>query len=224
MVGDHYVSAMPVDALKLLLPEPYESMPFFAQLRELRGIPVINVHLWFDRKLRPYDGLVFSRSDLLSVYADMSECCREYADDERSMLELVFAPCDEVAGSSVNWIGKSDEEIVEATLAELERLFPDEIARDGSKAKVVKHAVVKTPRSVYAAVPGRNKFRPSQRTPIENFTLAGDFTSQKFLGSMEGAVLSGKLAAEVVADRFAGREPKPVKKVHESVLGAAAER
>ena len=112
----------------------------------------------------------------------------------------------------------------EATLAELERLFPDEIARDGSKAKVVKHAVVKTPRSVYAAVPGRNKFRPSQRTPIENFTLAGDFTSQKFLGSMEGAVLSGKLAAEVVADRFAGREPKPVKKVHESVLGAAAER
>ena len=224
VVGDHYVSAMPVDALKLLLPEPYESMPFFAQLRELRGIPVINVHLWFDRKLRPYDGLVFSRSDLLSVYADMSECCREYADDERSMLELVFAPCDEVSGSSVNWIGKSDEEIVEATLAELERLFPDEIARDGSKAKVVKHAVVKTPRSVYAAVPGRNKFRPSQRTPIENFTLAGDFTSQKFLGSMEGAVLSGKLAAEVVADRFAGREPKPVKKVHESVLGAAAER
>ena len=103
-------------------------------------------------------------------------------------------------------------------------MFPDEIARDGSKAKVVKHAVVKTPRSVYAAVPGRNKFRPSQRTPIENFTLAGDFTSQKFLGSMEGAVLSGKLAAEVVADRFAGREPKPVKKVHESVLGAAAER
>ena len=89
---------------------------------------------------------------------------------------------------------------------------------------MVKHAVVKTPRSVYAAVPGRNKFRPSQRTPIENFTLAGDFTSQKFLGSMEGAVLSGKLAAEVVADRFAGREPKPVKKVHESVLGAAAER
>ena len=224
IVADEYVSAVPVDIMKRMMPKKWGTMPFFHQIQNLEGIPVINIHLWFDRKLRPYDGLVFSRSDLLSVYADMSECCREYADDERSMLELVFAPCDEVAGSSVNWIGKSDEEIVEATLAELERLFPDEIARDGSKAKVVKHAVVKTPRSVYAAVPGRNKFRPSQRTPIENFTLAGDFTSQKFLGSMEGAVLSGKLAAEVVADRFAGREPKPVKKVHESVLGAAAER
>ena len=46
---------------------------------------------------------------------------------------------------------------------------------------------MRTPRSVYAAIPGRNKFRPSQRTPIPNFTLAGDWTSQKFLGSMEGA-------------------------------------
>ena len=213
VTGDHYVSAMPVDALKLLLPDVWKPDPFFKQLEELEGIPVINVHIWFDRKLRPYDGLVFSRSPLLSVYADMSECCKEYASGDASMLELVFAPCSKEAGSDVNWIGKSDEEIVQATLGELERLFPDEIAADGSKAKVVKHAVVKTPRSVYAAVPGRNKFRPSQNTPVKNFTLAGDFTYQKFLGSMEGAVLSGKLAAEVVADKMAGREAKPVKEV-----------
>ncbi len=213
VTGDHYVSAMPVDALKLLLPDVWKPDPFFKQLEELEGIPVINVHIWFDRKLRPYDGLVFSRSPLLSVYADMSECCKEYASGDASMLELVFAPCSKEAGSDVNWIGKSDEEIVQATLGELERLFPDEIAADGSKAKVVKHAVVKTPRSVYAAVPGRNKFRPSQNTPVKNFTLAGDFTNQKFLGSMEGAVLSGKLAAEVVADKMAGREAKPVKEV-----------
>ena len=218
LTADHYVSAMPVDALKLKLPEAWKSMPFFAQLRELEGIPVINVHLWFDRKLRPYDGLVFSRSPLLSVYADMSECCAEYADSERSMLELVFAPCDKTAGSDVNWIAASDEEIVAATMKELERLFPDELGAQGG-AKLRKSAVVKTPRSVYAAVPGRNKFRPSQNTPIKNFTLAGDFTSQKFLGSMEGAVLSGKLAAEVVAEKLAGVEPtRGVKAVHESIV------
>jgi hypothetical protein len=76
-------------------------------------------------------------------------------------------------------------------MEELARLFPLEIAADGSKAKLLKYAVVRTPRSVYAAIPGRNKFRPQQRTPIPNFTLAGDWTSQKFLGSMEGAVLGG---------------------------------
>lgn len=128
---------------------------------------------------------------------------------------MCLEPYVTAAGSDVNWIGKSDEDIVAATLTELERLFPTEIAADGSKAKVVKHAVVKTPRSVYAAVPGRNKFRPSQATPVSNFTLAGDFTYQKFLGSMEGAVLSGKLAAEVVADKAAGRACKPVKEVVE---------
>jgi 15-cis-phytoene desaturase len=97
-------------------------------------------------------------------------------------------------------------------MGELARLFPTEVAQDGSKAKLLKYAVVKTPRSVYAAIPGRNKFRPSQETPIPNFTLAGDWTSQKFLGSMEGAVLAGKLAAEVVSDRAAGRPTTNQKK------------
>ncbi|OLP88761.1 15-cis-phytoene desaturase [Symbiodinium microadriaticum] len=138
-------------------------------------------------------------------YADMSTCCKEYEDAKRSMLELVFAPCGAIAGSDINWIEKTDEEIVAATMKELERLFPDEIgvALPGG-AQLRKARVVKVPRSVYAAVPGRNKFRPSQATPVPNFTLAGDWTSQKFLGSMEGAVLAGKLAAEVICDRARG--------------------
>ena len=48
----------------------------------------------------------------------MSTCCNEYHDSERSMLELVFAPCAAIAGSSVNWIAKSDEEIVQARSSE----------------------------------------------------------------------------------------------------------
>jgi len=63
---------------------------------------------------------------------------------------------------------------------------------------------VRVPRSVYAAVPGAGKFRPSQETPVHNFVLAGDWSAQKFLGSMEGAVLAGKLASEVVACKAAG--------------------
>jgi|TARA_B110000977_G_scaffold1102_2_gene1535 15-cis-phytoene desaturase len=172
---------MAVDAFKLSIPEKWladgNTKPFFTQLNELKGIPVINVHLWFNKKLKPYDGLVFSRSKLLSVYADMSECVKEYADAEKSMLELVFAPCDEVAGSDRNWIKASDAEIVEATLQELSRLFPNEIAVDGSKGFVVtKSAIVKTPRSVYAAVPGRNKVRVARFPNPENVycpSLAG---------------------------------------------------
>ena len=38
-------------------------------------------------------------------------------------------------------------------LQELERLFPGEIAADGSKAQILKYKVVKTPLSVYKTVP-----------------------------------------------------------------------
>ena len=190
IVADEYISAVPVDIMKRMTPKPWSTMPYFKQMEELEGIPVINLHLWFDRKLASVDHLCFSRSPLLSVYADMSVTCKEYYDPNKSMLELVFAPCSPIAGGKVNWISKSDEEIIAATMKELERLFPLEIAADGSKAKLLKYAVVKVPRSVYAAVPGRNKYRPGQRTPIPNFTMAGDWTSQKYLGSMEGA---GKL-------------------------------
>ena len=190
VVADAYVSAMPVDPLKLLLPEPWKSLPYFTKLDGLNGVPVINIHLWFDRKLTDIDHLLFSRSDLLSVYADMSNTCREYADPERSMLELVFAPAHD-------WIGRPDGEIVAATMEELKRLFPSHFLGD-SPAVLRKSIVVKTPLSVYKTVPGCQQLRPDQRSPIDNFFLAGCYTMQRYLASMEGAVLSGRLCAEAV--------------------------
>eukprot|EP00798_Chlamydomonas_sp_ICE-L_P012847 gene12847-16094_t len=189
------LDGLEVDIMKLLLPDPWAAMPFFKQLDGLEGVPVINIHIWFDRKLSTVDQLLFSRSPLLSVYADMSTTCKEYMDPDKSMLELVFAP-------AKDWIGKSDEEIIAATMGELERLFPNEVKADQSLAKIRKYHVVKTPLSVYKATAGREAYRPTQRTPIPNFILAGDYTKQKFLASMEGAILSGKLAAEVVVDDY----------------------
>lgn len=193
--ADAYVSAMPVDILKLLLPDPWRSIPTFEKLKGLVGVPVINVHLWFDRKLTDVDHLLFSRSNLLSVYADMSNTCKEYSDPDRSMLELVLAPADD-------YIGKSDQKIVDATLQELQRLFPQHIGSNAAdQAQLRKFHVVKTPRSVYKTTKGLEKIRPPQKTPISNFFLAGDFTKQRYLASMEGAVLSGKLAAaEIIKD------------------------
>jgi 15-cis-phytoene desaturase len=57
---------------------------------------------------------------------------------------------------------------------------------------------VKTPRSVYTASPGTQAYKPTQATPIANFYVAGSYTKQMYLGSMEGAVLSGKLAAQAI--------------------------
>ncbi|MBE9207960.1 15-cis-phytoene desaturase [Nostoc sp. LEGE 06077] len=192
VTADFYVSAMSVDALKVMLPEPWQQIDCFQKLEGLEGVPVINLHLWFDRKLTDIDQLLFSRSPLLSVYADMSNTCREYANPDRSMLELVLAP-------AKDWISKSDEEIIAATMTELEKLLPEHFGQE-NPAKLLKSHVVKTPRSVYKATPGRQQYRPPQKTPIANFFLSGSYTMQRYLGSMEGAVLSGKLTAQAICE------------------------
>ena len=80
-------------------------------------------------------------------------------------------------------------------MSELARLFPTEIAADTQwtaandqvpqgQAKPRKHAVVKVTRSVYAVIPGRNKYRPRQSTSMPNFTLSVDWKGQKYAGRM----------------------------------------
>jgi 15-cis-phytoene desaturase len=208
--SDVYVSAMSVDPLKVMLPKPWQEIEFFQKLEGLEGVPVINLHLWFDRKLTDIDQLLFSRSPLLSVYADMSNTCKEYSNRDRSMLELVLAP-------AKDWISKPDEEIIAATMKELEKLFPDHFSGE-HPAQLLKYRVVKTPRSVYKATPGRQAFRPPQKTPIANFYLAGSYTMQEYLGSMEGAVLSGKLAARAIAQDYPATEVEGAKEATEEAI------
>ncbi len=198
--ADIFVSAMSVDAMKALMPEQWRAIPYFQQLNELEGVPVINIQIWFDRKLTDIDHTLFSRSPLLSVYSDMSNSCEEYKNPDKSMLSLVFAP-------AADWIDKSDAEIMEATLGELAKLFPNHLP---APAQVLKFCVVKTPRSIYTAIPGREQFRPHQATPIDNFFLTGSYTAQPFFGSMEGAVLSGKLTAQLVAQHQPAARPELV--------------
>ena len=202
ITADYYVSAMPVDAIKKLCPDPWRSIPYFSKMMGLKGVPVINIHVWFDRKLSTVDNLIFSRSKLLSVYADMSETCHGYSSNQKSMLEMVFAP-------AKGWIAKSDEQIFQATMVELARLFPEEIDVDQTLAKVEKYSLVKTPTSVYETLPGCEAMRPTQASPIQNFIMAGDFSKQKYLASMEGAILSGQLAAKVIAETVIQKPTTP---------------
>lgn len=199
ITADAYVCATSVDVIKALMPEPWKGISFFQKMQELVGVPVINIHLWFDRKLTDINQLLFSRSELLSVYADMSNTCNEYANSDKSMLELVLAP-------AKDWIDRSEEDILAATMAELEKLYPRHLTGD-DPAQLLKYKIVKTPRSVYTAAPGTQACRPDQTTPIANFFLAGSYTMQRYLGSMEGAVLSGKLAAQVVNQQSSSTAP-----------------
>ena len=82
-------------------------------------------------------------------------------------------------------------------MEELKRLFPMHFS-GAQQASLRKAIVVKTPMSVYKTVPGCQQLRPDQASPIANFFLAGCYTMQRYLASMEGAVLSGKQCAAAI--------------------------
>ncbi|MCX7597021.1 MAG: FAD-dependent oxidoreductase, partial [Fischerella sp.] len=54
--------------------------------------------------------------------------------------------------------------------------------------------------SLYREAPGMDIYRPSQRTPVANFFLAGSYTQQDYIDSMEGATISGKRAAKAILE------------------------
>ena len=81
-------------------------------------------------------------------------------------------------------------------MKELERLFPQHFGSENPA--VLRKSKVVNPLSVYKPF-NCQPLRPTQKTPVPNFFMAGDYTLQRYLASMEGAVLSGKLCAEAVA-------------------------
>ena len=50
----------------------------------------------------------------------------------------------------------------------------------------------------------QDKFRPSQATPVDNFFLAGSYTYQDYIDSMEGATKSGIMVADEIIARADG--------------------
>jgi zeta-carotene desaturase len=196
--ADAYISALPVHNIKKIIPVPWLTYKYFRNLHEFEGSPVANCQLWFDRKITDTDNLMFSQGTIFATFADVSITCPE--DFQKNMgtanggsvMSLVLAPAHQL-------MNMPNDVITGLVMKDIHERFPK--SRD---AKLLKATIVKIPESVYKAVPGVDQFRPDQISPIKNFFLAGDYTYQHYLASMEGAALSGKLVAEKLISRLGG--------------------
>ncbi|QEQ56714.1 FAD-dependent oxidoreductase [Chlorobium phaeovibrioides] len=188
--ADAYISALPVHNLTKVIPNEWLQHKYFRNLHEFTGSPVVNCQLWLDRKITDTDNLMFSQGTIFATFADVSLTCPDDFQkgtgtaDGGSVMSLVLAPAHQL-------MGLPNDVITELVMKDIHDRFPK--SRD---AKLLKSTVVKIPQSVYKAVPDVDKFRPNQISPIRNLFLAGDYTDQHYLASMEGAALSGKQAAE----------------------------
>jgi len=135
------------------------------------------------------DNLLYSADAEFSCFADLALVSpgEYYKEGEGSLMQMVF---DERA------FDRSEEQIVADAIEQTHKLFPSSKALNCTWSSVVKLG-----QSLYREKPGQDKFRPKQATPVSNFFLAGSYTYQDYLDSMEGATRSGLMVADEIIAR-----------------------
>src|SRR5271157_676570 len=144
--------------------------------------PITGVHLWFDREVT-----TLPHATLLGRTMQWM-----FNKDRGRYLQLVVSASRDLTGVPRN-------EIVDMAIGDL-RLYFQRVL----EANLVKAHVVKEQRATFSAAPGTEALRPTAQSGFPNVFLAGDWTRTGWPATMEGAVRSGYLAAEAVAQR-AGR-------------------
>ena len=177
--ADWYIAAVPFDRLLTLLPpETVQAHPYFRDLHCLETSPITSVHLWFDRPVMGFPHIV-----LIDCVGQWVFNRGETAPGEYYLQVVVSA--------ARQFRGLGHEEVQRRVVDELGRLFP--CAATLTRARVVtEHA------ATFSAVPGVDRWRPAQSSPLGNLFVAGDWTATGWPATMEGAVRSGYLAAEAL--------------------------
>jgi zeta-carotene desaturase len=205
ITADAYVCACDIPGIQRLLPQAWRKWPIFDNIYQLTAVPVATVQLRFDgwvtelhdpvkrkqlEKAEGLDNLLYTPDADFSCFADLAltSPADYYREGEGSLLQLVLTPGDP-------FIKAKNEDIANHVLEQVRELFPS--ARD---LNMTWYSVVKLVQSLYREAPGMDVYRPSQKTAIANFFLAGSYTQQDYIDSMEGATLSGKQAAQVILE------------------------
>lgn len=184
--ADFVVSTVPFDRVAGLLGESSVArIPGLEGVKKLSSSPITGIHLWFNCPVCPLDHVVTPGRLIQWVFNHTAVQGRKPAEAENGQyLQLVVS-------AAYDLVSMSRAEIRDAALAELAEIWP--AARE---AKLLRWWIVTEHGATFAARPGVDALRPPQRTPIDGFFFAGDWTRTGWPGTMEGAVRSGYLAAE----------------------------
>ncbi|MCC5656654.1 9,9'-di-cis-zeta-carotene desaturase [Nostoc sp. XA010] len=205
ITADAYVFACDVPGIQRILPHEWRKWSEFDNIYKLDAVPVATVQLRFDgwvtelndgeqRKQLLHaagiDNLLYTADADFSCFADLAltSPADYYRPGQGSLLQLVLTPGDP-------FIAQSNEAIAHHVLKQVHELFPS-----SRELNMTWYSVVKLAQSLYREAPGMDAYRPNQKTPVDNFFLAGSYTQQDYIDSMEGATISGRRAAKVILE------------------------
>jgi squalene-associated FAD-dependent desaturase len=178
--ADAVVSALPFHALRALRPELVPD--------GLRSAPIVDVHVWLDRAVTDaqFVALLGARAaQWVWNRGRMVEGCPR----EGAMLSVTISGAEEA-------LALSPREVEGRVLEDFRRFFPRMAG-----ATVRRVWTIKEPHATLRLEPGMEKLRPAARTADARLVLAGDWTDTGLPSTIEGAVLSGFRAAEVLTGK-----------------------
>ncbi len=160
----------------------------FANLDKIESVPILGVHLWFDRPvmIEPHAALI--DGPLQWVFRK---------DESGTSLHGVIS-------AARDWVDRPKDQMLALFERQVRQTLP--AARD---AKLERGLIVIEKRATFSPRPGVDRARPHQSPPpsgVSNLYLAGDYTQTGWPATMEGAVRSGYLAAGAIAGAGTGAD------------------
>ena len=179
---DCYISAVPPSAFLQMLDE--DTAREFQPIAKLETSPIVSINLWFDRPVidREFTGLIGTRCQ----WVFNKDLILSPARETNQIAVIISA-----ARDFVDW---TREALVEMALSELHEMLPA-----SREAKLIQSAIVKEREATMAHTVESDLLRPGARTSISNLIMAGDWTNTGLPATIESAVLSGHIAAEIVS-------------------------
>ena len=184
------ISAVPWHALgRIWAATPTSIQSTVDRATALGSSPIVTVNFWFDGPVmsEPFVGLIGGPM--------------HWVFDKGAILQLREGPrghLSVVASGAVELAAMDNAGVTAAARRQLEQALPAT-----ATARLLRTVVVREHRATFSLAPDSPP-RPPAATPIRGFYLAGDWTDTGLPGTIEGAVRSGNLAAELVL-REAGR-------------------
>jgi squalene-associated FAD-dependent desaturase len=196
--ADHIVSAVPWHQIGKILTDDRarSAIENLAAFSDIPSSPITGVHLWFDREITSLPHAVLVGT--LSQWLFRDPIPENPLDDKAGHYYQI------VISASRDAKSMSQEALVQHVVFELQRLFPA-----SSDAKLLHSQVVTDPNAVFSVRPEVEAIRPSAGTALPWLHLAGDWIATGWPATMEGAVISGIMAANSICQSEA-LSPLPI--------------
>ena len=180
LAADAVVLAVPHPQAARLVPAAAD--PDAARFAELGAVPIVNLHVIYDRPVMPYPFAAGVGTPVQWVFDRTAA----------AVLSEGQALAVSLSGAGA-YAQLPTEALREQFLGELARLFPAARA-----AQVRGFYVTREHQATFRQAPGSLARRPGPRTRLPNLFLAGAWTDTGWPATMEGAVRSGNRAGDHV--------------------------